>query len=183
MHGAFAAAIERTVLRKLILGLLLAGLAACAPKKAPEPAVTTPVRDRNVMISSVVMFDPARFAGTWYVAQSAVPGCAGNRQVWKWTGRGYDVSGTDCGGSRAAGVSEHVALTGPGGRFMPSRSYSGEKIWLLWADDGYRVATLGTPSGKFGVILTRTMPPKADLVTAARRVLDFNGYDLRRIGR
>lgn len=178
-------------MRKLILGLLtgglVAGLAACTPwwrHKAPAaPAVTAPLRDHGVMISSVVAFDPARFSGTWYVAQSGVPGCAGARQVWTRAGNGWTVTGTDCGGAKEAALSDHLALTGPGGRFMPGRGFGGEKIWVLWADDGYRVAVLGTPSGKFGMILTRTMPPRADLVTAARRVLDFNGYDMRRIGR
>ena len=53
----------------------------------------------------------------------------------------------------------------------------------LMSDIDFLVAVLGTPSGRFGMVLSREMPPRSDLIVAARRVLDFNGYNLRRIGR
>lgn len=164
--------------------LMLLGLIGCA--QAPEQKPTLPVaplRDQGVMISSVVQFDPARFSGTWYVAQSGTPGCGGARQVWNRANGGWNVTGADCAGPRVGQMSEHVALTGPGGRFIPQHGFAGQKIWVLWTDAGYNIAVLGTPSGKFGTILSRQIPPKPDLLNAARRVLDFNGYDLRRIGR
>lgn len=168
-------------MRRLAL-LMALGLIGCAPRPDPQPAApVTPLRDPGVMISSVVQFDPARFSGTWYVAQSGTPGCGGARQVWTRTDRGWNVAGADCAGPRVGTVAEHVVLTGPGGRFMPQRSFAGHKIWVLWADAGYNIAVLGTPSGQFGTILSRQIPPKPDLLFAAQRVLDFNGYDMRRM--
>lgn len=162
--------------------LVLLGLAACVPRKEPEVQVPS-LRDPNIMISSIVAFDPQQFSGVWYVAQSGTPGCAGSRQVWTRTGGGWSVTGADCTGPRAGKLSSHVALTGPGGRFLPEQGFAGQKIWVLWTDAGYNIAVLGTPSGKFGTILSRQMLPRQDLLVAARRVLDFNGYDLKKIGR
>lgn len=136
-------------------------------------------------MSSVVLFDPARFAGSWRVAESAVPGCAGARQDWRWDGHGrWDVAGTDCTGGAPGRMSGKIALTGPSARFTPENgAYGGARIWLLWADQDYRIAVLGTPSGSFATVLVRDYPARGDLLTAANRVLDFNGYDVRRIGR
>ncbi|HEY0213233.1 MAG TPA: lipocalin [Paenirhodobacter sp.] len=167
-------------MRRLIWAATLA-LAACGMRPEPQPA--TPLRDTQGWISSAVLFDPARFAGTWFVAESGTPGCAGARQDWAWNGQGWTISGTDCSGTRAARASGHVALTGPGGRFTPDGAFGREPVWVLWVDQDYRVAVLGTPSGHFGMVLSRSLPPRVDLLRAAHEVLDFNSYDLRRIGR
>jgi apolipoprotein D and lipocalin family protein len=53
--------------------------------------------------------------------------------------------------------------------------------WVLWVDDGYRTAVVGTPSGRAGWILNRDPQIPADRLEAARQVLAFNGYDLRRL--
>ena len=75
-----------------------------------------------------------------------------------------------------------AALTGPGGRFAPDKGYRGTPVWVLWVDQDYRVAALGTPSGDWAVVLARPGMGRGDLLGAAREVLDFNGYDLKRIG-
>jgi len=49
---------------------------------------------------------------------------------------------------------------------------------VLWVDQDYRVAVLGTPSGRWAMIVARPGAARADLVAAARDVLAFNGYDL-----
>ncbi|RWR09423.1 lipocalin family protein [Paenirhodobacter populi] len=166
-------------MRRLIWAAVLA-LAACGQKPAPEPVA---LRDPKGWISSAVLFDPARFAGTWYVAASGVPGCAGALQDWVQDGQGWRLSGTDCSGGRATTASGRVALTGPGARFTPDSAFGRKPVWVLWMDQDYRVAVLGTPSGHFGMVLSRSLPPRGDLMNAAREVLDFNGYDVRRITR
>ncbi|WP_444454768.1 lipocalin family protein [Rhodobacter capsulatus] len=169
----------RRVIRAGFLAGLLA-LAACG-QKAPEPAGS--IRDPKAMITSAVLFDPARFGGEWQVAMSATPRCGGATQGWRWDGRGrYALSGVDCSGTVPAVLKGQAALTGPGGRFAPDQGYGREPIWVLWVDQDYRVAALGTPSGDWAVVLVRPGKARGDLIAAAREVLDFNGYDLKRIG-
>ncbi|HEY0276140.1 MAG TPA: lipocalin [Paenirhodobacter sp.] len=165
-------------MRRLIWGVVFA-LAACAPRPEPEPVSLR----KQGWISSAVLFDPARFAGKWYVAESGAPGCAGAQQDWHWDGHGWQISGVDCSGRQATQAKGHIALSGPGARFTPDTAFGREPIWVLWMDQDYRVAVLGTPSGHFGMVLSRSLPPRADLLKAAHEVLDFNNYDLRRIGR
>ncbi|RWR49336.1 lipocalin [Sinirhodobacter ferrireducens] len=166
-------------MRQLIWAAMLA-LAACAAKPAPEPVS---LRDPKGWISSAVIFDPARFGGTWHVAQSGVAGCAGAKQNWAWTGTGYVLSGVDCSGTKPRQLEGRLAMTGPGARFTPTEAFGKEPVWVLWVDQDYRIAVLGTPSGHFGQVLVREMPGRGDLMTAAHEVLDFNSYDTRRIGR
>ena len=49
---------------------------------------------------------------------------------------------------------------------------------MLWVDEGYRTAVVGSPSGGSGFILNREPDIPADRLTAARQVLAFNGYEL-----
>ena len=166
-------------MRRVILAGLLA-LAACGTK---APAPTAPLRDPQAMITSAALFDPVRFGGDWQVAMSATPRCAGARQSWRWDGRGaYALSGVDCTGAAPAVLQGRAALPGPGGRFAPDKGYRGTPVWVLWVDQDYRVAALGTPSGDWAVVLARPGMGRGDLLGAAREVLDFNGYDLKRIG-
>lgn len=169
-------------MRKLIWGAGLIALAGCFGGK---PAEAPSLRDPKGMISSAVIFDPARFAGRWFVAASGVPGCAGAAQDWVWDGRGaYQLSGVDCGaGAKPARLSGRAVMTGPGARFTPDAGFAKAPVWVLWMDQDYRVAVLGTPGGGFGMVLTRELPMRADLGAAAREVLGFNGYDVARIGR
>lgn len=160
--------------------LAAAVLAGCTPKaSAPQPGL----RDPAVMISSAALFDPARFGGGWRVVASATPGCGGARQDWRWDGRGgYALSGIDCAGRQPAVLEGRAVLSGPGGRLTPSGGYGDAPIWVLWVDQDYRVAVLGTPGGQWALVLSRQSPARPDLMQAAREVLDFNGYDLSRIG-
>ncbi|MEM6375621.1 MAG: lipocalin [Pseudomonadota bacterium] len=55
---------------------------------------------------------------------------------------------------------------------------TGREIWLVWIDEGQRTAAIGTPGGGFGWILDRRPTGGQDRISAAREVLDFNGYDI-----
>jgi len=162
--------------RQLILALAgVAALAGCA--SAPS---TSNLRDPKAPISSASLFDAARFGGTWQVVASGVPGCAGS-QKWDWDGMaGYQVSGIECAGV-AKPLADRVVLTGPGGRLAARTGFGGEPIFVMWVDQDYRIAALGTPSGRWGMILSRQTPARPDLLKAAREVLDFNGYDLAKV--
>ncbi|PTV96656.1 apolipoprotein D and lipocalin family protein [Rhodobacter aestuarii] len=166
-------------MHRIAVGLsIIALLGGCMA--APQPSL----RDPDKMISSAALFDPARFAGDWVVAQSATRGCAGAQQSWKLHGAGaYALSGIDCTGPVPAVLEGRAVLTGPGARLSPTQGFAKEPIFVLWVDQDYRVAALGTPAGNWGMVLTRPGMARGDLIAAAREVLDFNGYDLSRIGR
>ncbi|MFD2173845.1 lipocalin [Rhodobacter lacus] len=160
--------------------LMAAALAACSP---PPPPLA-PLRNSGARISSAALFDPARFGGDWLVAQSGTPGCMRAKQSWRWDekhGR-YHLSGIDCTDRVPRVLDGEAVLTGPGGRLSAEKGYGQEAIWVLWFDQDYRVAALGTPSGSWGVILLRPGYDRLDLINAAREVMEFNGYDTSRIG-
>ncbi|MEI2805504.1 lipocalin family protein [Albidovulum sp.] len=149
---------------------LTAALAACAP--APQPAG---LRDPSTAISSNAAFDPARFADVWHVAATygEEARCGPLAETWVPTGPGrYRVTGTACGPRGARAFLSEARVTGPG-----RITRGAEELWVLWVDADYRVAVIGTPSGRFARVLSRTPGVRPDLMEAARRVLQFNGYD------
>lgn len=149
---------------------LTAALAACAP--APRGGG---LRDAEVPISSNAAFDPARFADVWHVAATYgdEARCGPLAETWVLTGPGrYRVTGTACGPNGARAFVSEARVTGPG-----RITRGDEELWVLWVDADYRVAVIGTPSGRFARVLSRTPEVRPDLMEAARRVLQFNGYD------
>ena len=114
------------------------------------------------------------------------------------TGRWYEVEGIAAGGARCPtgtydyavsggrmlGLSDGCAssdrLLGASrdagqGRLQPE---TGEAAWVLWVDESYRTAVIGTPSGRFGYVLNRAPAIPADRLRAAHEILEFNGYSL-----
>ncbi|HLQ20007.1 MAG TPA: hypothetical protein VK146_13600 [Tabrizicola sp.] len=80
------------------------------------------------------------------------------------------MSGSLCLAGKAETLSVLAPLVGPG-RFR----VKGEDWWVIWVDVGYRTLAIGTPSGRFGILLDRGAIP-ADRRDAAREIFDFNGY-------
>jgi len=148
-------------------------LAACA---APEPQ--TGYRTGPGQIGSAVLFDPARFAGDWRVAASYVPQdalCGPLGQAWAPAPGGFAVSQMLCRPEGLRSFAGPARLTGPG-RMEVEGPDGPEVVWVLWTDDDYRVAAIGTPDGRFGRVLVRPGAARADLIQAATEVLIFNGY-------
>ena len=52
---------------------------------------------------------------------------------------------------------------------------------VLWVDEGFRTAVLGTPSGSRAFILDRGATPAPDRLRAAREILNWYGYDLAQL--
>ncbi|MCA0271391.1 MAG: lipocalin family protein [Proteobacteria bacterium] len=155
---------------RLCASLVLAAavLSACAP--APQG-----LRNAGTPISSAAAFDQARFADVWHVvaAYGSEARCGPLTETWVRTGQaGYNVTGTRCGPMGARAFAETATISGPG------RITRGEEqLWVLWVDADYRVAVIGTPTGQFARVLSRTPGVREDLMRAARDVLRFNGYD------
>ncbi len=157
--------------------LTLAVAAACALVLAGcgQTEKVAAYRAPDAQISSNALFDPARFADVWHVvgAYGSETSCGPLTETWVLTGpRSYQVTGTRCGPNGARAFAAPAQVTGPG-----RITREGEVLWVMWVDADYRIAVIGTPDGRFGRILSRTPKPRPDLLTAAKEVLDFNGYN------
>lgn len=153
---------------------LAAALAACAPAAPPR-------RNPGARIASVMAFDAARFAGRWQVAASYTPGCEGAEMVWAAQAGSFALSGFDCSGTAPQPLGAVARQAGPGARIDAGQAFGGDPVWVLWIDQDYRVAVLGTPSGRWAMIVARPGAARDDLLTAAREVLAFNGYDIAQL--
>ena len=149
----------------LALALLIAGCAA-------KPPASMAFRDAGAPIWSAAAFQPGGVAGTWrQVADMRTSGsCKAGAVEITPEGQGLRLAGTLCIAGRAEAVSGTAPLVGPG-----RLRVKGEDWWVIWVDVGYRTLAIGTPSGRFGIILDRGAIP-ADRLNAAREIFDFNGY-------
>jgi apolipoprotein D and lipocalin family protein len=153
---------------RIVLALTLA-LAGCAAN-APAPSA---FRAADAPIWSAAAFQTAQVAGTWrQVADFRGTGAtcdAGGIEITP-EGQGLRLSGSLCLSGRTETVSGTAPLVGPG-----RLRVNGEEWWVIWVDVGYRTLAIGTPSGRFGIILDRGAIP-GDRLEAAREIFDFNGY-------
>ncbi len=167
-------------------------LAACTP--APEPvdlaAGLPSFRDRTQPIASKALFDPARFDGNWQVvARYPTPfeeGCVAAAFTFQGSLAGFVCAGAD--GQTLHSATGTVQVQDLGRLSLrlsdparPGVAFPARAFWILWADDGYRTAVIGTPDGRAGWILNRSAQIPADRRVAAREILDFNGYDLTQL--
>ena len=162
--------------------LLLAALLAACGRDAPLPPASS-FREAGSLIASTTRGGPADMAGEWVVAAAfagstlggyAVPGAAvriaaGPDGAGSWT---FDPLGE-------AFVTLGARATGPGRYALVGPSLS--NVWILWVDDDFRTAAVGTPDGTFGWIMDRPGEASPDRARAAREMLDFNGYDVGRL--
>lgn len=160
-------------MKTMRVALMLAALAACAP----TVEVRGLYRDTTARITSVALFDPALFAGHWQVvAAFDAETCA--LDVVATTADEIELADRKCAGAVAHSVAQ---ITGPG-RFTPKGGTNkAVEYWVMWVDQTYRTAVIGTVGGEFGMILNRDPDIPADRLKAAREILDWNGYDLTRL--
>ncbi len=147
-------------MRRLILGALLA-LAGCG-------ATTTGYRDAGAEMTSVVGFDPVRFAGNWHEVAAIGRPPGARWQVQSGSDGRLAVSTTRDGQGQGR-------LVGPGRLVL---SQFADPLWVLWADADMRTVVIGTPDGGFAMVLDRNARIAPDRLVAAREVLAWNGYDL-----
>lgn len=149
-------------------------LVGCA---APPPV--TGFRDPATPIYSSAVFDAAGLVGDWRQVGdfAVVPGCAaaGVRFV---PGAAVRIEGQLCLAGQRQTIAGPLVPMGPG-RFAVAGI--ADPLWVLWADGDLRTLVLGTPSGRFGLVLNRDRALPGDRLTAARDVLAWNGYDLGRL--
>ncbi len=164
------------LMRFFILALTCLALAGCT--------VFPSYRDTDVQLTSMAVLDPARYAGLWYeVASYDAPfqaGCTNTRAEYTLRDDGtFDVLNTCKRNGALSQIGGAAWIVGPGRLKVNLDGVPlAADYWVLWVDEGYRTAVVGTPSGRAGWILNREPEIPADRLAAAREVLAFNGYDL-----
>lgn len=159
--------------------LLLGALAACSGGEAP-PAQTG-FRDAEALIGATSRYDAARFGGEWQV-RAAFPGDADLKAV-TFAPEGPTLieqrQTCDSAGCRNTRTLWALSAEGPGRYTMRAAVGGAERpFWVLWVDEGFRTAVIGSPDGGYGWILDRQATGGADRIAAAQEILAFNGYDL-----
>lgn len=163
-------------MRRALAVLVL--LAACG-REAPTPVSS--FREAGTPIGSTTRGGPADLVGEWVVSAAYPGGAFPGEPV---AGSALSVR-ADAGGTYywtvtpADGTGRVVASLRPvgPGRFAIAGSDAPE-LWVIWTDDDFRTAAIGTPDGRFGWIMDRPGQASPDRLVAAREMLDFNGYDL-----
>lgn len=135
-------------------------IAGCAPPADPV-AAPVPLRNPTAPVASQADVTAARLQGDWIVVQGA--GIAPGTPV-RGTAAGLTVQGVD------------YTLTAPG-----RLSNADGRLWVHWLDIGDRTAALGDPDGGRVWIMDREAGSSPDRLRAAREILDWYGYDLRRL--
>ena len=156
-------------MRRALLAVLL--LAACGREPEAPPAEIVSFRDQSVPIGSTTRGATGDLAGEWVVSQSFAGAFArpGSRVVVSEGADGRVTWAID-------GWTVVTEADGPG-RYR----WDDLRLWVLWVDDDFRTAVVGTPDGRLGWIMDRPGQASGDRTVAARVVLDWNGYDVARL--
>lgn len=169
-------------MRRLLPLLLL--LAACGREPPPAPPPSASFRDASAPIASTTRGGPADLAGEWVVAE-AFPGGPFGLSRGGTARLAMDASGTGTWTLTGAdGTARALPVTSPAPGRYRAAGLGGETwadLWVLWVDDDFRTAAVGTPDGAFGWVMDRPGAASPDRARAAREMLDFNGYDLGRL--
>jgi apolipoprotein D and lipocalin family protein len=167
-----------SVLRRYLVGaLLVGGLVACAPVPTVPPAPSDiTFRNPSANIGATARFDPMRFAGDWHVVA---------RFVETGESAAHDVIAVTYhqGKDSIVVVASEGAQTYAYDGTAVLRPKQGEPLIIMWVDESFRTAVLGTTSGQDGYILDRKPNPRKDRLKAATEILKFYGWDTRRLKR
>ena len=145
--------------------LLALTLVACTDGANPDSDPSL-MRNPTVPIGAIQRFESAKFDGDWRIYASAggdwdlaAFAVSDDSTQWREQGRAATVT------PRATGI---LQLTYSDG--------TQRDLWVVWTDPDHHTVALGNPEGDFGFIATKVGRFRADQVTAAGQVLDFNGY-------
>lgn len=160
----------RRGLRHFPACLALIILTACTP--AP-----TGVRDTSVPMGATTRFDPLRFEGAWQIVASFYPVRAGPLTVTV----APEVVGVSLASNSVPEIVGFYDLGSPG--VLIPRTPGAETLVVMWVDEEFQTAALGTPSGSFGAVLNRSATIAPDKGVAVREIFEFYGWDVSRLKR
>jgi apolipoprotein D and lipocalin family protein len=153
------------------LALSALALFGCA---VPEPAG---FRNPEAPIGATTRFDAAAFSGSWVLAESFTPLPRAEVLVSQDT----DASRLRISGSEVPELEGNYRQGTPG-ELIPV-SGAAEPLVVMWVDEQFRTAVIGTVSGSFGAVLDRTGDIPPDREKAAREIFSFYGWDVSRLKR
>ena len=170
--------------------LLLSACAVEDPVAGPIGAI--PLRNPTAPLASQADVSAADLSGDWAVRGLAGAGFGrADRVRLGAEGAALLVEASVIRCSDASGLCESemrmipYAAAGPGrwslGAPVPGALELPETLWVLWSDTGRRTAALGDPDGTALLLLDREASGGGDRIAAAREILDWYGYDLRRL--
>jgi apolipoprotein D and lipocalin family protein len=150
---------------RLLVGALML-ISACAP------TAQGPYRDQAVPMGATSRFDANSFSGDWRVVArfgASPPATLSVRETAD--GGVLRLDGETLGqiaGAYRAGVSGELTPVGS----------DREALVVMWVDEDFETAAIGTASGSFGALLDRDGVVPEDRAAAARRVFEFYGWDV-----
>ena len=154
----------------VVLILFVTSLSSCAPQLSGY-------RDQSAPIGATTRFDAQQFSGQWIIAASFTPQKkAPITFVRALEGAGLRVSTNEI--PRIAGFYRE----GVPGELIPLLAEQ-ETLVVMWVDDDFRTAAIGTASGSLGLVLDREGELPADRAQAVRDILDFYGWDTSQLKR
>lgn len=145
----------------LIFGILC----ACAP------VATNSFRDTDQPIGVTTRFDPEAFSGSWVLVESFADH-ARAPVIFTFT---QDTNSITIRSDEATEIAGKYSLGQPG--HFVSKTPAQENLLIMWVDEGFRTAAIGTASGSFGAVLNRDANLPPDRARAAREVLSFYGWN------
>ena len=159
------------VLRSACAYILAGALVACAPQTSGT------YRDPSAPFGATTRFDPVSFAGEWELVASFDPAVRG-RVSFTHDPSTQTVTLTSDVIPAQVGV---YAIDAPG--VLVKSAPPEETLVVMWVDEGFRTAVIGTVSGDFGAVINRGTEIPRDRDTAAREILAFYGWDVSQLKR
>ena len=136
----------------------------------------------------VSTFDAQAYTGLWYeVARFPVPfqdGCTETTATYEIVAEDeLSVYNTCTRGGDIDDITGKAELIAPGQLKVSFASvpFVRSDYWVLWVNDDYTSAVVGTPSGRAGWVLNRTPDVSDETREMALSVLSANGYDTSRL--
>lgn len=152
-------------------------LLACCVLGACAVGAPDGFRDTGQPISASSRFDASSFSGEWLLAATFEPA----RQApvaftYEPEMKHFRVASDEV--PQIAGLYS----SGQPGELRPLDEGRGPLV-VMWVDEDFETAVIGTPSGSFGAILDRDGTLPDDRARAARDILGFNGWDVAALKR
>ncbi len=159
-------------LHKPVVAICLVLVVACASNKEPPT-----YRDTDTPMGATSRFDAQAFAGEWILAASFAPARTEPVRV-TFVPEVPHIRIASDEAPQIAGVYRE----GLPGELVPV-GVKGERLIVMWVDEDYDTAAVGTLSGSFGAVLDRDGVLAADRARAARDIFSFYGWDVAELKR
>ena len=134
-------------------------------------------RDLDAPIGATTRFDALSFAGSWILSASFTPIPAGPVVITV----APEVAHLRITSNEIPDIAGLYREGAPGELIPFTRGR--ERLIVMWVDEDFQTAAVGTVSGSFGAVLDRDGIVPPDRANAAREIFDFYGWDVGQLKR